>query len=306
MYGMAGWIASQHNNNLRRSLLDGIFSDLGRSLLSSTPSFDFTDVNSLRTLIQQASNAMAASNSAALGSGYSDPTLVANAITAVTNLQTGLSSLSTPISLTQAAYVGQAGLSSALADLISGAITVSAFTSSTSIAAILSAAATTPVPGQLVPNSCTGTQVPVWESLCSSPDPFSCGSYAYTCANPPNWDITKWVFFWSCFSIESQSLQSASPYTESPACRFVACTNAFSCSFWRTVVWQHTTQQPVPWVPWVALSVALSRLPFASACSYRLDFAFQWDENAAGTDISGMNATLYQYTLPQVCSLSLS
>jgi hypothetical protein len=39
------------------------------------------------------------------------------------------------------------------------------------------------------------------------------------------------------------------------------------------------------------------------ACRYRLDFAFQWDEDTAGTDISGMNATLYQYVLPQVGEL---
>jgi hypothetical protein len=105
MYGLAGRIAASRSV-ARRSLLDGIFNDLSRSLLTiPTPTFDFTDINTLRTLIQQASNAMAAASSSALGSGSADPTLVANAITAVTNLQTGLNSLSTPISLTQVGCV---------------------------------------------------------------------------------------------------------------------------------------------------------------------------------------------------------
>ena len=103
--------------------------------------------------------------SSALGSGVADPALVAAALVAAQSLQTMLAGLTDALALAQAAFVGVDGLDLALEALILGTMTPADFAASTTVAALLAAAAQTPVPGQLVPNACSGSETPMWLSM---------------------------------------------------------------------------------------------------------------------------------------------
>ncbi|KAJ9528080.1 hypothetical protein QJQ45_005728 [Haematococcus lacustris] len=160
-----------------------------RLLLQDEDELDFSNTASLTTLMASAAKAMTAAGSDALSSSASDPALIAAAVQALSNLQTVLAiSAGDPQALAQALYLGQSQLLSSLSDLATGAVSVEDFATSTSTMAMIVAAAATPVPGQLVPNSCSASQQSMWQSACSAPNPFSCGPYTSDCVTAPEWD----------------------------------------------------------------------------------------------------------------------
>ncbi|KAL6763094.1 hypothetical protein V8C86DRAFT_2507336 [Haematococcus lacustris] len=159
-----------------------------RNLLASL-GFDFSSVASLTSLMTAAASAMTAAGSSALSSSAADPALVQAAVQAVSNLQAVLAnSAGNSQALAQAIYLGQSQLLSSLSDLATGAISINDFAASTTAEALVVAAAATPVPGQLVPSTCTASQAPMWLAACSTPTPFSCGAYTSDCVSPPSWD----------------------------------------------------------------------------------------------------------------------
>ncbi|KAJ9505438.1 hypothetical protein QJQ45_008910 [Haematococcus lacustris] len=159
-----------------------------RNLLASL-GFDFSSVASLTNLMTAAASAMTAAGSSALSSSAADPALVQAAVQAVSNLQAVLAnSAGNSQALAQAIYLGQSQLLSSLSDLATGAISINDFAASTTAEALVVAAAATPVPGQLVPSTCTASQAPMWLAACSTPTPFSCGAYTSDCVSPPSWD----------------------------------------------------------------------------------------------------------------------
>ncbi|KAL6763418.1 hypothetical protein V8C86DRAFT_294474 [Haematococcus lacustris] len=178
----------------------------GRNLLQDEDEFDFANTASLTTLMASAAEAMTAAGSDALSSSASDPALIAAAVQAVSNLQTVLaSSAGDPLALAQALYLGQSQLLSSLSDLATGAVSVEDFATSTSTTAMIAAAAATPLPGQLVPSSCSASQQSMWQSACSAPNPFTCGPYTSDCVTAPVWDADAnrldFAYAWNLSSV---------------------------------------------------------------------------------------------------------